>query len=128
MFRYVKFATVPVADQDRALRFYRDTLGLELKVDDPQGVDGWRWIEFAMPEAQTRILFGRPLAAPSADEAALLFIVDDVEAVAADLAAAGVTFKKPPTAAPWDAREMFALFEDSEGNVIRISSRKHAGA
>jgi catechol 2,3-dioxygenase-like lactoylglutathione lyase family enzyme len=37
---------IPVADQDRALQFYTEALGLEKRVDAPFG-DGNRWIEVA---------------------------------------------------------------------------------
>ncbi len=43
---------VPVADQDRALKFYTDALGLETRADVPFG-DGNRWIEVAPPGAET---------------------------------------------------------------------------
>ena len=35
---------IPVADQDRALKFYTEALGLEMRVDMPFG-DGNRWTE-----------------------------------------------------------------------------------
>ncbi|MGO4594210.1 VOC family protein [Leifsonia sp. 2TAF2] len=35
---------IPVADQDRALAFYRDVLGLEVRVDAPVPQLGGRWI------------------------------------------------------------------------------------
>lgn len=43
----------PVADQDRAIAFYVDVLGFELRVDVPYG-GGHRWVEVAPP--------GSPLA------------------------------------------------------------------
>lgn len=127
MFRYPKFAPIPVADQDRALAFYRDTLGLKLEIDDPQGAEGWRWIEFSLPGAQTRLLFERRRAEPDPEEPALTLIVDDVETVAADLVAKDVAFVRPPTETPWDANELFAIFRDSEGNLVQIGARRAAG-
>ena len=38
---------IPVADQDRALKFYTEALGLEKRVDVPMG-GGARWIEVAL--------------------------------------------------------------------------------
>ncbi|WP_285117260.1 VOC family protein [Leifsonia sp. fls2-241-R2A-40a] len=35
---------IPVVDQDRALAFYRDILGLEVRVDAPMPQVGGRWI------------------------------------------------------------------------------------
>ncbi len=39
---------VPVADQDRALEFYVETLGFEKRMDMPYG-DGNRWLEVVPP-------------------------------------------------------------------------------
>lgn len=50
---------VPFADQDRALRFYTETLGLEKRVDVPFG-DGERWIEVAPAGAETSIALTPP--------------------------------------------------------------------
>jgi len=40
---------VPVTDQDRAVEFYVDTLGLERRMDIPLEQFGGRWIEVAPP-------------------------------------------------------------------------------
>ena len=45
---------VPVSDQERALAFYVETLGLEKRLDAPFGPGG-RWIEVAPPGAATTI-------------------------------------------------------------------------
>jgi catechol 2,3-dioxygenase-like lactoylglutathione lyase family enzyme len=45
---------IPVADQDRALEFYRDKLGFETRMDGSFG-QGLRWIEVAPPHATTTI-------------------------------------------------------------------------
>ena len=37
---------VPVSDQDRAIEFYTETLGFEIRGDTPYG-DGDRWVEVA---------------------------------------------------------------------------------
>ena len=47
--------TVQVTDQDKALEFYTQKLGFEVRTDQPTGPDQ-RWIEVAPPGAQTRIL------------------------------------------------------------------------
>jgi len=38
---------IPVVDQDRALAFYRDVLGFEVRVDAPLPQTGGRWIMLA---------------------------------------------------------------------------------
>src|SRR5260370_61642 len=50
----VRTVGVPVADQDRALEFYVETLGLEKRLDVPLG-HGNRWIEVAPAGAATTI-------------------------------------------------------------------------
>ena len=44
---------IPVADQERALTFYRDTLGFEVRMDASYGPD--RWIELAPRGGATSI-------------------------------------------------------------------------
>jgi predicted enzyme related to lactoylglutathione lyase len=43
----VRTVAVPVKDQDRALRFYVDVLGLTVRMDAPVAQLGGRWIEVA---------------------------------------------------------------------------------
>jgi len=50
---------IPVADQDGALRFYTEALGLEKRVDVPFG-NGSRWIEVAPSGADTPIAICPP--------------------------------------------------------------------
>lgn len=52
MTRVDKISTVvvPVSDQDRAVAFYVETLGLEKRIDVPFG-DGYHWIEVAPADA-----------------------------------------------------------------------------
>jgi len=51
---HIGTVVVPVADQDRALAFYRDVLGFEVRIDAPFA-EGRRWIEVAPPGAQTSV-------------------------------------------------------------------------
>jgi catechol 2,3-dioxygenase-like lactoylglutathione lyase family enzyme len=50
---------VPVSDQDRAIEFYTDMLGFELRGDSPYG-DGDRWVEVAPAGAATTIALVPP--------------------------------------------------------------------
>ena len=50
---------VTVADTDRALDFYVDTLGFEKVVDVPMG-PGMRWVEVQVGDAKTTIAFAPP--------------------------------------------------------------------
>ena len=43
----IVITSVPVGDQEKALTFYRDVLGFELKHDIPMG--GYRWLTLTSP-------------------------------------------------------------------------------
>lgn len=121
MLKFVKFAQLPVFDQNRALRFYTEKLGLQVVQDAPY-MDGWRWIEVAIPGADTRILFTKRQDGSEEDAPRLVLIAESVEATYDELSQRGVHFTKPPAEAPWNPNETFAQFLDSEGNGIVISS------
>ncbi len=55
---HASFVTVPVTDQDRALRFYTEVLGFEVSadLDMPQG----RWLQVAPRGAQTVFTLSGP--------------------------------------------------------------------
>ena len=59
MIKAVKFVSIPVKDQDQALEFYTKKLGLKVMTDSP--FDGkQRWIELAIPRADTKIVCSPP--------------------------------------------------------------------
>ena len=59
MISQLKFVSIPVSDQDRALAFYRDKLGFRVKTDQP--FDGsQRWIELRIPGAETGVVLFTP--------------------------------------------------------------------
>jgi predicted enzyme related to lactoylglutathione lyase len=118
MFRHVKFVNLPVVDQDRALKFYTETIGLELVLDDP-GQGTWRWIELAIPGADTSILLARREGAAHA-EPCLVLVCDDVAAECARLEAAGVAIVISPREAPWQTGSIYACIGDSEGNTVML--------
>jgi lactoylglutathione lyase len=80
---HVMFADLPVHDQDRAVRFYTERLGLRVARDAPYR-DEWRWIELEIPGAATRILLTPAPGGPDEPEAdatpALVLAVEDVDA------------------------------------------------
>ena len=120
MIRRLKFASIPVRDQDRALDFYVNQLGFAVQTDQPMG-PGKRWIEIRPPKGDT----GLALFTPDGHEdrigsfTGLSFECDDVQKTYDDLKAKGVEFAKPPQAQPWG---MFAILKDSEGNQIVLST------
>jgi len=120
MIKQVKFVSIPVRDQDRALAFYTEKLGFRVATDAPFGPDQ-RWIELSIPRAQTGVVL---FTAPGQEQwignfMNISFQADDVFATAAELKAAGVEFVKEPKTEPWGTA---AIFKYSEGNQFVLSS------
>jgi predicted enzyme related to lactoylglutathione lyase len=121
MIKRIKFLGIPVKDQDRALAFYTEKLGLRIFTDQ-QFTPSQRWIELSIPGAETGVV----LFTPEGHEDRIgTFVntsweVDDVDAEYAKLTAQGVEFTGPPKKQPWGN---FFIMKDSEGNQIVLSSR-----
>jgi predicted enzyme related to lactoylglutathione lyase len=122
MIKGIKFVNIPVKDQDRALRFYTETLGLTVATNQPMGPGGQRWIELKIPGAETRVSLFTP---PGQENRVGTFVplslwADDVEATYETLRARGVEFVAPPKKEGWGTS---AVFRDSEGNQLHLGSR-----
>src|SRR5262245_39746859 len=80
---------IPVADQERALAFYRDQLGFEIRMDSRYA--GGRWLEVAAPGAATSVaLVQAHDAYPPGVETGIRFSTDDAAADRASLEGRGV--------------------------------------
>jgi catechol 2,3-dioxygenase-like lactoylglutathione lyase family enzyme len=120
MIKGIKFASVPVTDQDRALDFYTNKLGMRIITDSP--FDGTqRWIELGFPRADTKLVLFT-----AEDHRKLIggfmnvtFVADDVEATATELKARGVEFVQEPQKADWGTA---AIFADADGNKFVLST------
>lgn len=116
MLKQIKFVTVPVKDQNRALEFYTKKLGLKVFTDQSMGPS--RWIELQIPGAETMlVLFHDPNAKPD-DKPGVVFVTDNVSATYEELRAKGVEFTQPPKKEHWGEH---AIFKDSEGNLVLFS-------
>jgi lactoylglutathione lyase len=109
---------VPVSDQDRALEFYLDKLGLEKRVDAPVEELGGRWIEVAPAGVTTSIaLVPTREGVPTGVETGIRLTTRDAAAVHADLQGRGVEvgeLLRWPGVPP-----MFAV-HDQDGNGFEI--------
>ncbi|HYE88114.1 MAG TPA: VOC family protein [Vicinamibacterales bacterium] len=116
----MKFVSIPVKDQDRALAFYTTKLGMKVMTDAPFD-DKQRWIELAMPRAETRIVLwtGEGLDKMIGGFMNITFCADDVEATAQDMKAKGVEFVQEPQKADWGTA---AIFKDVDGNQFVLST------
>jgi predicted enzyme related to lactoylglutathione lyase len=116
----IKFVSVPVADQKRALEFYTQKLGFTI-VTDQEFDAKQRWIELGIPGAATGVVLFTP------DEhrdrigtfSAISFNCDNCERTYEELKGRGVEFDGAPQKMPWGT---FAKFRDSEGNLFVMSS------
>jgi len=111
---------VTVADTDRAIDFYVDTLGFEKVVDVPMG-PGMRWVEVALPGAPTTIALAPP---PEGQEAGggqtgICLDTTDVDADHAALKAAGIDVDEEVTRFGDPVPPMFWL-RDPDGNALII--------
>jgi len=120
MIKAIKFVSVPVTDQDRALEFYTKVLGFKVFADAP--FDGTqRWIELGIPRAETKLVL---FTAQGQEKMIggfmnITFTADDVEATAAEMKAKGVEFVQEPEKADWGTA---AIFKDPDGNQFVLSS------
>jgi predicted enzyme related to lactoylglutathione lyase len=120
MIRGIKFASVPVRDQAKSLKFYTEKLGFQIMTD--QAFGNQRWIELGIPGADTRIVL---FTLPGQEEQIgkhqpVTFWSDNVEKTFEQLTASGVEFVRPPKAEHWGTS---AIFKDVDGNQFVLSSR-----
>ena len=122
MIKHIKFVSVPVHDQNRALDFYTDKLGLTIITDQPFD-EKQRWIELRVPKAETRVV----LFTMEGDEKRIgsmmpaTFACDDIDQTYRELSARGVEFMGEPQKQHWGT---YAMFKDSEGNRFVLSEDK----
>jgi glyoxylase I family protein len=121
-------AGLTVADLDRTIDFYCELLGLKLVLRKPQATG-----ELAFLEAGGGMLeiFGRPGVARSVDVPAgtagvrhLTFAFDDVDALVARLAAAGVEIiERPRNAHNTEVIKRVAFCRDPDGMQVELIER-----
>lgn len=120
MIRQVKFVSVPVRDQKRALEFFTEKVGFEVYTDQPFS-DEQRWIELKVPGADTRVVLFTPEAHRDwiGGFSNITFACDDVQRTYEAMIERGVEFSEPPTTQPWGT---YALFKDPDGTTFCLSS------
>jgi catechol 2,3-dioxygenase-like lactoylglutathione lyase family enzyme len=120
---------VLVHDPERALSFYRDTLGLELRNDVAR--ESFRWITVGAPsQPEVSVVLTNYLNGSPADQDTLAGLVakgalngvhfhsDDLDATFDNVRRLGAEIVQEPTQQPWGTRD-FAL-RDPSGNLVRI--------
>jgi len=113
----IRTVSIPVENQDAALRFYVDTLGFTMLRDNTTP-NGRRWIELA-PGNDDVIVTIEP-AAPDVTRGAIgiRFTTDNAEAARAQLQTAGVD---TDDILRWPGVPAMFAFRDPDGNAFSIT-------
>lgn len=124
---------ISVHDPDAALGFYRDALGLEVRLDVAS--EGFRWITVGAPGQDMGIVLSQPHGGRSQAEGdallalvtqgalqAAIFQSDDLDATFEKVRAAGAEVLQEPTSQPWGVRD--CALRDPSGNLVRIQQAK----
>ena len=137
MLKQLTTTQVWVHDQDEALAFYTDKLGLELREDvTVPELGNFRWLTVGVPgqpdiaitlmdipgppvfDAETRDAIKTLVAKGVAS--GLFFATDDIQATYEELKGRGVEFSQEPTEQPYGVD---AGFRDPSGNQMRVAQR-----
>jgi catechol 2,3-dioxygenase-like lactoylglutathione lyase family enzyme len=126
----IHLTSVLVDDQEKALRFYTETLGFQKKNDVPLGEH--RWLTVVSPDEPdgTELLLepdehpaAKPFKRALVDDGIpyTSFAVTDVNAEHARLRTLGVQFTQEPLEMP---SVTTAVLDDTCGNLIQIASQR----
>jgi catechol 2,3-dioxygenase-like lactoylglutathione lyase family enzyme len=109
---------VPVSDQERALGFYTETLGLQKQLDVPLPQFGGRWITVAPPGSVTTIaLVPTHKGVPAGVETGIRLASPDAAAAHQQLQDRGVEVGE---LLRWDGVPPMFAFHDPDGNGLEI--------
>ena len=126
----IKVTSVYVDDQEKALRFYTEVLGLAKKADYSQGP--YRWLTVASPEepdgTELQLALNNNPAAKAYQQAlyqqsqpAMMLFSDDLKGDYERIKARGTEFTMPPTDVTGST---IAMLNDSCGNLIKLTQLK----
>ena len=123
-------------DPEAALRFYRDILGFEVRLD--VGYEGMRWITVGpVGQPDTAIVLHPPAVDPGITDEERRMIVEmmakgtygginlatpDLDATFDRLQASGADVVQEPTDQPYGVRD--CAFRDPAGNLVRIQETR----
>jgi predicted enzyme related to lactoylglutathione lyase len=123
----IKVTTLHVDDQDKALRFYTETLGFTKKNDFSQGP--YRWLTVASPEdpngVELQLALNNNPAAKAYQQAifqqnqpAIMFFTEDIKGDYERIKARGAEFTMPPTDVTGST---IAMLKDTCGNLVQLT-------
>ncbi|MFI0190852.1 VOC family protein [Streptomyces sp. NPDC017082] len=124
-----------VDDHDKAIAFYRDVLGMEIRND--VGFEGMRWVTVGSPlQPDVEIVLKPPDASPDASPAdkqalnellakgllrGVIFTTPDCDALYERVRESGADVLQEPTDQPYGVRD--CAFRDPAGNQLRFLER-----
>jgi predicted enzyme related to lactoylglutathione lyase len=133
MLNAITFFTVWVHDQDEALAFYTDKLGLEVRDDvTVPEMGNFRWLTVGVPGQDVAVALVAVPGPPVFDDetrqqienvvskgpaGGMMFATDDCNASYNELKARGVEFTQEPTEQPYG---IDAALRDPSGNQARL--------
>lgn len=108
---------VPVSDIERAILFYRDTLGMRFLFQAPPGLAFFDL-------SGVRLMLDGPAKAQAGSSSVIYYKVPDLYAAFETLSAQGVLFEaKPHLIAKLPDHELWmAFFRDPDGNLLSLMS------
>jgi predicted enzyme related to lactoylglutathione lyase len=118
MIQQIATVEVYVDDHDRALEFWRDQVGFELRRRESMRSAG-SWLEVAPARAGSRlVLYPRSMMSDWAEpKPSVVFECDDVQAAFEAMNARGDRFTEEPKQMGWDT---YATFRDTDGNEFLL--------
>jgi catechol 2,3-dioxygenase-like lactoylglutathione lyase family enzyme len=147
--RAISHVAIGVRDMDRALRFYRDALGLRVKLDTTEEIPGFEGSEPRKRRAaylgwsegphESFVVLDQPLNVPATGEPARLFQtgihhfsfwVDDIAGIVARLRAAEMEVLFEPGVGdtiaygePPGGKVLSTFVRDPDGNYVQLDQR-----
>lgn len=116
--------TYLVRDYDEAIDWFQRALGWELREDTDMG-GGKRWVRMAPPGSQTEFLIARAVGGQvqgigraAGGRVAYFLHVDDFEATAQRMKAAGVIFEEAPRDEPYGRVAVFRDLYEQKWDLI----------
>jgi catechol 2,3-dioxygenase-like lactoylglutathione lyase family enzyme len=148
--RAVSHVAIGVRDMERSLRFYRDALGLRVKLDTIEELPGFSgaqarkrravYLGFAEGPDASFVVLDQPLSVEPQGEPARLFQtgihhfsfwVDEIEAIVARVRAAGFEALFDPGVAdsvaygePPGGKILSTFLRDPDGNYVQLDQRR----
>ncbi|MGN6206696.1 VOC family protein [Humibacter sp.] len=113
----VRTVSIPVDDQDAALRFYVDTLGFAVLRDTPTP-NGGRWIELSPAENCVIVTLEPARSDVSRGAIGIRFSTDDIDAALSALVDRGVDADE---ILRWPGVPAMFAFRDPDGNAFSIT-------